>query len=75
LILTVDGSSPLRARSALAASAIVVTATMPCPHIVLQPSLCMKSTPAWAVGGHRLGEQRAVHVGVARGSNMMVRRR
>ena len=36
----------------------------PCPHIVLQPSLCMNSTPACAPGGDRLGEKRAVHVGV-----------
>ena len=28
--------------------AIVVTAIMPCPHIVLQPSLCMNRMPAWA---------------------------
>ena len=29
-------------------SASVVTAMTPCPHIVLQPSLCMNSTPALA---------------------------
>ena len=45
--------------------AMVVTAMTPWPHIVLQPSLCMNSTPACAPRRHRLGEQRAVHVGVA----------
>ena len=44
--------------------AIVVTAIMPWPHIVLHPSLCMNSTPACAPGGDRLGQERAVHVGV-----------
>ena len=43
---------------------MVVTAMMPWPHIVLQPSLCMNSTPACESRGHRLGQQRAVHVGV-----------
>ena len=46
-------------------SAIVTTAMMPWPHIVLNPSLCMNSTPASRIGALRLGQQRAVHVEVA----------
>ena len=44
---------------------MVVTAMTPWPHIVLQPSLCMNSTPACAPRRDRLGQQRAIHVGVA----------
>ena len=62
---TFDGSRALpRARSDPRSIAIVVTAMMPWPHIVLQPSLCMNRTPACASRRDRLGQKRAVHVGV-----------
>ena len=37
---------------------------MPCPHMVLKPSLCRNSTPQSLPSRDRLGGDRAVHVGV-----------
>ena len=49
--ISMRGASPsARAHIRSRSMAMVVTAMMPWPHMVLQPSLCMKSTPAWASG-------------------------
>ena len=56
-------------------NAIVITAMMPWPHIVLNPSLCMNRTPACESG--RSGSVRSAPYmsECPRGSNMSARRR
>ena len=56
-------------------SAIVVTATMPWPHIVLQPSLCMNSTPACDPGVTGSVRSAPYMSAWPRGSSISARRR
>ena len=55
--------------------AIVVTAMMPWPHIVLQPSLCMNSRPAWASRLTGSVSSAPYMSACPRGSSMSARRR
>ena len=55
--------------------AMVVTAMTPWPHIVLQPSLCMNSTPACAPGVTGSVSSAPYMSAWPRGSSMSERRR
>ena len=54
---------------------MVATAMVPWPHIVLQPSLCMKSTPAWAPGVTGSVSSAPYMSAWPRGSSITARRR
>ena len=68
-------SKPIDIMLNLAGLVRFATAITPCPHIVLQPSLCMKSTPACAPGVTGSVSNAPYMSAWPRGSSMMARRR